>query len=110
MNLKERLKQQRAYAQALADKLHKSSWLIAEEINLKIFATYELKHFHIPIKGTFFSDVSLIEHYRKIRARWSLVTVGDNRIEVVDDMGEQPDDIDILDEIGIMNLENAMER
>ena len=61
MDLKERLKHCRAFSQASTNKLHKSSWLVAEEIYLKIYATYELKHFHIPMKGILFTDVSLVE-------------------------------------------------
>ena len=64
MDLKERLKQWRADSQASSSKLHRTSWLLAEELNMKIFTTYELKHFHIPMKGTLLSDVSLVEHYK----------------------------------------------
>ena len=43
MELDKRLEQWRAYAQASSSKLHRSSWLIAEEVNLKIFTVYVLK-------------------------------------------------------------------
>ena len=81
---------------------------MAEEINLKIYATYELNHFQVPMKGIPFTDVSLVEHYKQIRAQWCAIEVRDNRIEIEERMGEN-DYLDILDEIGIMNLENAME-
>ena len=76
---------------------------------MEIYTTYELKHFYIPMKDALFSDVSLVEHYRQIRAHWCGTDIGDHRItpqgtdEIRDDM------IDALDDIGIMNLENALE-
>ena len=113
MNLKDRLKQWRAYSQASSNKLHRSSWLIAEELNLKIFTTYELKYFQIPTKGTLISDINLVEHYKQIGAYWCATDVGDNRITTQDteethddDINAlDDDDINALDDIGIMNLE-----
>ena len=80
MNLKDRFKQWRAYSQTSSNKLHRTSWLIAEELNLKIFTTYELKHYQIPMKGTLILDINLVEHYKQIRAHWCVKDVGDNRI------------------------------
>ena len=81
MNLSDRLKQWRAYAQASSSKLHRTSWLAAEEVNLKIFTTYELKHFQIPMRGTLISNMDLDEHYKQMRAYWCADNVGDNHYD-----------------------------
>ena len=89
--------------------MNKSNWLVAEEVNLKIFAIYELKHFQVPMRSTLFTDVNLIEHYKQIRVQWCTIDVGYNGINVEEDI-EEHNDVDILDDIGIMNLENAMDK
>ena len=109
MGLHERIKHWRAFSQAASGKLHRTSWLIAEEKNLKIFTTYELKHFQIPMKGILISNPSLVEHYKQIRAHWCGQDIGDNRIATQAPDGNNDDMIEALDDIGIMNLENAME-
>lgn len=110
MNLSDKLKEWRAYAQAFSNKLHRTSWLIAEEVNLEIFTTYELKHFQIPMRGTLISNMDLVEHYKQIRAHWCTNDVEDNRITMTQEMSEAHDDmLEALDDIGIMNLENTME-
>ena len=50
----------------------------------------------------------LVEHYKHIKAAWSLVEVGDHRIQILsdDEIGKENFK---LDEIGILNLENATE-
>ena len=109
MSLQERIKHWRAYSQASSGKLHRTSWLIAEELNMKIFTTYELKHFQIPMKCALISNPSLVEHYKQIMAHWCGTDIGDNRIATQAPEEGHDDMIEALDDIGIMNLENAME-
>ena len=76
---------------------------------MKIFTTSELKHFQIPMKGALISNPSLVEHYKHIRAYWCGTDIGDNRIPTQAPEEGHDDMIEALDDIGIMNLENAME-
>ena len=76
---------------------------------MKIFTTYELKCFQIPMKGALISNTSLVEHFKQIRAHWCGIDVGDNRITTQATEENHDDMIDALDDIGIMNLENALE-
>ena len=50
----------------------------------------------------------LVEHYKHIKAAWSLVEVGDHRIHIQSDDEIVEENFE-LDEIGILNLGNAME-
>ena len=61
------------------------------------------------MKGTLILDINLVEHYKQIRAHWCATDVGINRITTQDTKETHDDDINALDDIGIMNLENAME-
>ena len=108
MGLQERIKHWRAYSEASSGKLHRTSWLIAEELNLKIFTIYELKHFQIPMKGALISNPSLVEYYKQIRAHRCGTDIGDNRIATQATEESHDDMIEALDDIGIMNLENSM--
>ena len=76
---------------------------------MKMFTTYVFKHCQIPMKGAFLSDVSLVEHYKQIRAHWCSIDIGDNRITTQATEENHYDMIDTLDDIGIMNLENTLE-
>ena len=76
---------------------------------MKIFTTYELKHFQIPMKGALLSNPSFVEHYKQIMAHWCGTDIGDNRIATQAPKEGHDDMIEALDDIGIMNLENAME-
>ena len=109
MDLQKRIEHWRAYSQASSGKLHRTSWLIAEELNMKIFTNYELKHFQIPMKSALISNPSLVEHYKQIRAHWCGTDIGDNRIATQATEESHDDMIDAMDDIGIMNLENSME-
>ena len=61
------------------------------------------------MKRALLSDVSLVEHYKQIRAHWCAIDVGDNRITTQTTEENHDDMIDALDDIGIMNLENTLE-
>ena len=93
---------------SIHNKLHKSNWLIAKELNLKIFTTYELKYFQISMKGMLITDVNLVEHYKQIQAYWRATDVYDYRITAQEPREAHDDMLEALDDIGIMNLENAM--
>ena len=54
-------------------------------------------------------DISLVEHSKQIRAYWCGTDIGDNRITTQGTEETRDDVIDALDDIGIMNLENALE-
>ena len=62
-----------------------------------------MKYLRIPIRGTCYSDINLVEHYRQSRAAWHMIEVGDNRVSPSE--GE----LAAIDDIGIFNLENALE-
>ena len=62
------------------------------------------------MNGTLISDITLVEHYRQIRAHWCANDVGNNRITTTQETNEAHDDmLEALDDIGIMNLKNSME-
>ena len=60
------------------------------------------------MQGTFILYINLVEHHKQIRAHRCATDVGDNRITTQDTEETHDDMIDALDDIGIMNLENAM--
>ena len=79
-------------------------------MNLKIFTAYELKYFQIPMRGVLVSNVELVEHYKQLRAHWCANEIGDNHINRAQETAEAYDEmLEALDDIGIMNMENAME-
>ena len=78
METKQRIKQWRAFQQPTSNKVHNSSTLLAEELNLKIYRTDDLKLLQIPIRGTCFSHIHLVEHYKQIKVAWSLAEVGNH--------------------------------
>ena len=75
METKERIKHWRAFQQASSNKINNFATLLAEELNLKIYGTYELKHLQIPIRGACLSHIHLVEYYNQTKAAWSLVKV-----------------------------------
>ena len=58
------IKQWRAFQQAASDRMHNSHTILTEELNLRIYGTYKLKHLYIPIKSICFTDVNIVEHYK----------------------------------------------
>ena len=83
--------------------------MLAEELNLKFYGTYDLKYLRVPIRGTCYSDVNLVEHYRQTRAAWHMVEVGDTRVHSEGEGFPLSDEEIAMDDIGILNLENALE-
>ena len=61
------------------------------------------------MKGALISDINLVEHYKQIRAHWCATDIGDNRITAQETSEAHDEMLKALDDIGIMNLENAME-
>ena len=71
---------------------------------MKIFTTYKLKHFQIPMKGVLISNPSLDEHHEQIRAHWCGTDIGDNRIATQATEESHDNMIDALDDIGIKKV------
>ena len=62
------------------------------------------------MRGTLISNVELVEHYKQIKAHWCANEMGDNRINTAQETSDAHDEmLEALDDIGIMNLKNAME-
>ena len=90
-------------------KLYIGNTLLAEELNLKIYGTYDLKYLRIPIRGTCYSDANLVEHYRQTRAAWHMIEVSVTRVHSEGEGFPLSDEEIAMDDIGILNLENALE-
>ena len=104
----DRTKQWRAFQQAASNRMYNSCTILAEELNLRIYGTYELKHLHIPIKGRCFTDVNIVEHYKQIKVIWSKIEVGDHGIQIKEEDLMGKEDF-ALDDISILNIENSMD-
>ena len=62
------------------------------------------------MRGALVSNVELIEHYKQLRAHRCANEIGDNHINIAQETAEAHDEmLETLDDIGIMNLKNAME-
>ena len=106
---KENLKQWRAFQQAIAIKLYIGNTLLAEELNLQFYETNDLKYLCIPVRGTYYSDANLVEHYRQTRAAWHMIEVSVTRVHSEGEGFPLSDEEVAMDDIGILNLENALE-
>ena len=66
--------------------------LLVEELNLRIYGTYQLKHLYIPINDTCFTDVNIVKHYKQIKAIWNMIKVRDHKIQTKEEDHMREDD------------------
>ena len=60
--------------------------------------------------GTCYFDANLVEHYIQTGAAWHMIEVGDNRVQPEGEGFPLLDEeLATMDDIGILNIENALE-
>ena len=100
----------------LSKRLTNNVYFLEEDNETKIYGELGLKRLNIPFKGQIDLQPNITQHLREIRAQWMVAEVGDKRIvSQVDELHleETADNdyaMDALDDDGIMNLGNMMER
>ena len=96
---------------ALAYRKYENLYLLEEDTDLKIFEGFHLSRLSIPFVGRLDLKPAITEHLRETRAQWLAITIGD--VQMVNQTYHQriddTDDDFAIDEVGLLNLESAME-